>query len=530
MDHLFDVGNQIMTDHKRQKGDVEQENTNKNVHQIQQQDNDLNHDDIVMTSFHNDDENYEDIGNRLLSPFGQDDIHEIRAGNSTFARGAFGELSIAVRRRSRSHSHQQSSSSSAAEHSSFSLYSFVAVKKIHNAITKDGGGGGSGGGGNFFGQSQQSSQSQQQQQQLSNEVFNELLALRLLHPHPNIATLVAVYPGKEGGSNHGSLSLVFPYCPMDLNEILTIRRRNFQQPLAFRFLKTILRDVFEAIAHCHDNGILHRDIKPGNLLVSSRGQIILCDFGLAKPFLSFEEENNEQIVPSNNINVVEKGLCTLYYRPIEILLGGPSAFPSVDMWSAGIVLTEMIAGWSLWPGRNVIDQLSLVFNALGTPNETTWPSVRRLPDYGKLNFGTKTTKRWENILPRAAESSMLVDLVSKLLKLNPTKRLTARQALDHYWLKENAFTSASANHRELRDELIQPSVLDIPPLLFPEKRELVEKLGLGVVEARISILSPSKQKNEQLKHCWDGPKTTALKSHDQLSELFRKKIFVLGTQ
>ena len=511
-----------MAHHKRQKGDVEQ-NDHLQQQQQQQQDN---------ASVQNDDENYMDIGNRLLSPFGQDDIHEIRGGNPLFARGAFGELSIAVRRRS--HSHKQSSSSP-AEHSSFSLYSLVAVKEIHNAITKGGGGGG--GGGHFFGQSQQSSQSQQQQQ-LSNEVFSELLALRLLHPHPNIATLVAVYPGKDGGRNHGSLSLVFPYCPMDLNEILTIRKRNFQQPLAFRFLKTIFRDVFDAIAHCHDNGILHRDIKPGNLLVSSKGRIILCDFGLAKPFLSFEKEKNEQIVASDNINVVEKGLCTLYYRPPEVLLGGPSAFPSVDMWSAGIVLIELIAGRSLWPGRNVIDQLSLVFDALGTPNETTWPSVRRLPDWGKLNFGTKSAKLWENMLPRAAESSMLIDLVSKLLKLNPVKRLTARQALDHSWLKENgtggspvvatAFTTASANHRELRDELIQPSVLDIPPLLFPEKREIVEKIGLGVVEARRSIFSSSKQMNEQLKHCWDGPKTSTLKSHDQLSELFRRKYLCWG--
>mmetsp|Transcript_777 Transcript_777/g.821 ORF Transcript_777/g.821 Transcript_777/m.821 type:complete len:464 (-) Transcript_777:2156-3547(-) len=458
-----------------------------------------------MTSVHNDDGNYEDIGNRLLSPFGQDHIHEIKGRNSTFARGTFGELSIAIQSRSRGHNQLSTAVQSST------MYSFVAVKKIHNALTN-------GGNGHLFGRSLQS------RQQLSNEVLNELLAVRLLHglQHPNIATMVAVYPN-SGAGNQGSLSLVFPYCPVDLHEVLEIRRQNFQQPLAFCFLKTILRDVFEAIAHCHDNGIIHRDIKPGNLLVSSNGRIILCDFGLAKPFLSFEEEENKQIATDKNINV-EKGLCTLYYRPPEVLLGGSSDFPSVDMWSAGIVLTELITGRLLWLGRNVIDQLSLIFDSLGTPDERTWPSVRRLPDYRKLNFGTKSPKQWETILPKATEISMLIDLVSKQLKLNPIQRLTARQAIDHDWLKENVTDEAAvaggvANHRELRDELIQPSTLQIPPLLFPHDRKLVEKLALGVVEARRSILSSSKQKN----HCWHGPSSTALKSHDQLSEMFRRK-------
>ena len=176
---------------KRQKGDVEQ---NEQQQQQQQLCYDIKHDDIAMTSVHNDDGNYEDIGNRLLSPFGQDHIHEIKGGNSKFARGTFGELSIAIQSRSRGHNQLSTTVQSTT------MYSFVAVKKIHNALTNSGSG-------HLFGRSLQS------RQQLSNEVLNELLAVRLLHglQHPNIATMVAVYPN-TGAGNQGSLSLVFPYC------------------------------------------------------------------------------------------------------------------------------------------------------------------------------------------------------------------------------------------------------------------------------------------------------------------------------
>ena len=474
---------------------------------------------------------YNRVGKYFLSPFGQDDIHEIKGENSTFARGTFGELSLAIKGSNTgtcsSDSGSGISSSNSSQPTTLSgksslKYSLVAVKKIRNALT-DGGNQG-----HIFGQSQSQSH-QPRQQRLANEVFNELLAIKLLNnssQHPNIVTLLAVMADKSGGINHGSLSLVFSYCPIDLHEVLEIRRRNFQQPLAFRFIKTIFRDVFDAIAHCHDNGILHRDIKPSNLLVSGKGRIILCDFGLAKPFLSFDDDEIENANEQSGINSrnghVEKGLCTLHYRPPEVLLGGPSIFPSVDIWSAGIVLTELIGGHVLWRGRNVIDQISLVYNSLGTPNEETWPDVRILPDYGKLQFKTKLCKQWNDILPRATETPMLIDLVSTLLKLNPKQRLTSRQAIDSKWLMVHSVTEGgsleiendSRLHRELHDELVRPSALQIPPLLFPENRQLLETIGLKAVHARVSI-------NKETNQLWQGPSFNSLMNHDQLSEQFR---------
>jgi serine/threonine protein kinase len=132
-----------------------------------------------------------------------------------------------------------------------------------------------------------------------------------------------------------SLSLAFSYAPVDLYLSSEWRRRSFLPLLPFDVVKTIARDIFAALAHCH-----HRDVKPGNLLVTSAGVIQLCDFGLAKPFLAKQPTNNDNNDNSQPpITAGEsgtKGLCTLYYRPPEVLLGGPATDPAIDMCSAGM--------------------------------------------------------------------------------------------------------------------------------------------------------------------------------------------------
>ena len=112
-------------------------------------------------------------------------------------------------------------------------------------------------------------------------------------------------------------------------------------------------------------------------------------------------------------------------------MGGSAEHPSIDSWSAGVVMSELITGRPLFPGRNVIDQLTLVYGHLGTPDETIWPSVQNLPDYGKLDFGSKPAKKFVDFLPRACESQGLVDLLSNLIVLNPEKRCTSKQGDQH---------------------------------------------------------------------------------------------------
>jgi serine/threonine protein kinase len=392
---------------------------------------------------------------RPFSPFGKESVSKItrKDGNPTFARGAFGELSIAIR---------QSGETDPCQ--------FVAVKILERALVP--------------------SRSDGDEKQLSEDVLSEVFALQSLTSHENIVSLLAMYNGKQMAKL--SLSLVFPYCPCDLHTSLEWRRRTFRPLLPFDVVKAIAQDVFAALNHCHNSGILHRDLKPGNLLVSSTGAVKLCDFGIAKQFLDAQKS----IIKPTPGATGTKGLCTLYYRPPEVLFGGQAGDPSVDMYSAGTVVAELITGRTIFQGRNVLDQLSLIFDLLGTPTDTSWPSCKSLPDYGKLTFKSKMPQPWETTLPRTTEDSNLHNLLSRLIALDPSKRLSSKEALEHAWL--SSFNPVPAPLETLRKELIPPQLRE-PILLSPENKAVASSLAIKLAGKRRTFLT------SQSVSLWNGP-------------------------
>jgi len=358
-----------------------------------------------------------------LTCFNEEFVYNIAdKGNGRLTRGAFGDISVAVYR----------------QHDRPRL---IAVKSLTQTIAPVPWG--------------------SEERTLAQEVFHEVSALRLLSPHANIVTLLAMYPAKERAYAGTSLSLAFEFCPVDLQLSLDWRRRNFLPLLSLETVRTVARDVLCALQHCHSNGVLHCDLKPGNLLVSSAGYIQLCDFGLAKPGVNLDLHGSSASQLSQPVDgQVSRGMCTRYYRPPEILLGGAADHPSVDMWSAGTVVAELLLNRPLFCGATDLDQSNRIFDCLGTPSDSNWPDATDLPDFGKLHyFLEKEPRAWRQILPRVVESNHLEDFLRGMLALDPAKRRTSADIFQHAWLQQNSVAPRGVLQRDLIPDALQEPVL-----------------------------------------------------------------------
>lgn len=172
--------------------------------------------------------------------------------------------------------------------------------------------------------------------------------------------------------------------------------------------------MLRGLAYCHRKKVLHRDLKPQNLLIQRRGDLKLCDFGLARahgvPVKTFTSE-----------------IVTLWYRSPDVLLGSTEYTSSIDIWSAGCIMAEMAAGRPLFPGNTNDDELAQIFRVLGSPDPATWPGVTKLA-------GSRTLPRYaprplSAIVPRLDHAGL--DLLSKMLQYDPAKRISAADALHH---------------------------------------------------------------------------------------------------
>jgi serine/threonine protein kinase len=141
-----------------------------------------------------------------------------------------------------------------------------------------------------------------------------------------------------------------------------------QDVLSPDMVKSYVRQMLEGVLHCHTHRVIHRDLKPQNLLIDRSGNLKLCDFGLARAFgLPIKTYTHEVV--------------TLWYRAPEILLGARQYSIPVDIWSVGCIFAEMAQGRPLFAGDSEIDQLFKIFKILGTPTEELYPGSTSLPDF-----------------------------------------------------------------------------------------------------------------------------------------------------
>ncbi|KZS92631.1 Pkinase-domain-containing protein [Sistotremastrum niveocremeum HHB9708] len=216
--------------------------------------------------------------------------------------------------------------------------------------------------------------------------------------------------------------MVFPYMDHDLAGLL----ENDKVKLSPSQIKLYMKQLLEGTEYLHRNQIIHRDMKAANLLIDNKGSLKIADFGLARPVAGPEQ------LKSNRQERYTNCVVTRWYRPPELLLGAREYGGEIDLWGIGCILGEMFTRRPILTGDSDFNQLIAIWKLCGTPTNESWPGWDALPGCE----GVKIFQRWPRIL-RSHFSDLTpetVDLIDKLLTVNPKQRITAAQALDHDYL------------------------------------------------------------------------------------------------
>ena len=240
-------------------------------------------------------------------------------------------------------------------------------------------------------------------------VLREICLLREL-AHPNIVNL------KDIVVTERRLYLIFEFVEGDLRKFL----QRHEGSLSAMQVKRIMYQMLEGICFCHSRRIMHRDLKPENILISEDQTVKIADFGLARAF---------QIPMRPYTNEVQ----TLWYRAPELLLRAAEYSVGIDMWSAGCILADLLRKGPLFRANTEEGQLVEIMKVMGTPTEAVWPGVTQLRGFS-VSFPTYHRVDFHALFPEA--EPLCIDLLEKMLVLDPSARISAKQALKHPFFAE----------------------------------------------------------------------------------------------
>ena len=283
----------------------------------------------------------------------------------------------------------------------------------------------------------------------------EIKILNLLR-HENVIDLLGIISTNvclDSNIHKADVYLVFEYMDHDLMGLLDSGLAQLD-PTQIQFM---IKQLLEAVAYCHSNNFLHRDLKCSNILISNEGKIKLADFGLAR----YYHAEDEQRMYTNKV-------ITLWYRAPELLLGEERYGPPIDMWSCGCILAELFNKKTLFIASREIELLDKICQLCGTPTPAVWPEVTKLSLFNsfkpKQYYRRRLRGEFEDKTPHDA-----LELLDKLLILDPNKRITAAQALKHQFFK--------SFKQECVIPLMLPTDQDCHELWSKKRRKRVEQVN-----------------------------------------------------
>ncbi|KAH8383369.1 hypothetical protein KR009_008253 [Drosophila setifemur] len=248
-------------------------------------------------------------------------------------------------------------------------------------------------------------------------VYREIRLLKHMD-HRNVIGLLDTFHSPWPSDNQSwddftDVYLVTQFMERDLHSVT----RN--QKLSDSHVKKILYQILRGLKYIHSAGVLHRDLKPGNIAVNADCELRILDFGMAR-------------LTSNQMTDT---VCTLWYRAPEVLFCWDHYTSAIDMWSVGCILAELISGKALFPGKNHLRQLRCVIDIMGTPSDEF---ISRISNPNASNYVKTYPLRercnFQEIFPSA--NPLALDLLEKMLKMMPDRRITAEEAMNHPFFED----------------------------------------------------------------------------------------------
>jgi mitogen-activated protein kinase 15 len=250
--------------------------------------------------------------------------------------------------------------------------------------------------------------------------FREVVFLQQMDTHENIVRLHQVIKA----DNDRDLYLVFEHMETDLHAVI---RGNILEDVHKQY---VMYQAFKALMYMHSAELVHRDMKPSNLLLNQECVMKVADFGLARSLLKTFDDLEANPILTDYV-------ATRWYRAPEILLGSTRYGKAVDMWSLGCIFCEMLGGKPVFQGSSTLNQLEKICEVVGRPSHDEVeamrsPFARTMLD--SLNVPNAPPRKWSEIYRR--ESDDAIDLMDKLMQWDPVKRLPAREGMIHPYCRQ----------------------------------------------------------------------------------------------